>query len=143
MYYKQLNFFVEKKIHGHFVDNYVFPTIYLPWSIQLINYLSENHQPCIMNYLRGIILCVGLFSTSVYSQNQKKIDSLLNALEVQTSIELKSQTLEEIIQFHMYNDSRTAIVYAERLMKITEKADYHLGILLGNFLKANGMNAMQ
>jgi tetratricopeptide (TPR) repeat protein len=46
-------------------------------------------------------------------------------------------------EYHMYNESQTAIAYADKIIRLCARQNYGLGLSDGYFLKGNGFGALQ
>jgi len=73
-----------------------------------------------------------LLSFSAISQNQKKIDSLLQVLKTLPDNEEKANTLERIARTYQYNSDKSGEYY-QKLLTLSEKIGYSVGVARGTY----------
>lgn len=73
-----------------------------------------------------------LLSFSATSQDQKKIDSLLQVLETLPDNEEKANTLERIASSYRYNNDKSGEYY-QKLLTLSEKIGYASGVEIGTY----------
>lgn len=78
------------------------------------------------------IALILLLSFSATSQNQKKIDSLLQVLETLPENEEKASTLEKIASSYLHNSEKSGEYY-QRLLTLSEKIGYSEGVARGTY----------
>ncbi|UWX56453.1 tetratricopeptide repeat protein [Maribacter litopenaei] len=86
-----------------------------------------------------------LFPCSILlsQENNERLDSLNQLLNQADSYKDSVDVLSQLAEFHMYNDSRKSISFANKISTISIHSDYGEGISDGYFLKANGFGALQ
>src|ERR1041384_5833752 len=63
-----------------------------------------------------------------FSQNQNKIDSLLNRLKIAKEDTLKAYMLNDLALEFVNNNPDTAVYFANEALKIASKVNYPMGI---------------
>lgn len=79
-----------------------------------------------------IIVLALLLNFSATSQNQKKIDSLLQVLKTLPDNKEKANTLERIARSYLYNSDKSGQYY-QKLLSLSEKIGYSSGIARGTY----------
>ncbi|WP_161595340.1 tetratricopeptide repeat protein [Maribacter aurantiacus] len=72
-----------------------------------------------------------------------KSDSLGDLLKLSKSYKDSVDILAQMVEHHMYNDSRESIALANLILSISKNNNYGSGLSDGHFLKANAYGALQ
>jgi len=81
------------------------------------------------NYLL-LLLLIPFFANT---QNQKKVDSLLNIYNSSESIKVKMYALDDLCDLYIYTKPDIAKKYIDEMLKISKEVNYKHGILRGEF----------
>jgi len=84
----------------------------------------------IPNCLLVLLFCF----VKVQSQNQKKVDSILELYKNEREIEKKVYLLDDLDEIYIYTKPDSAKIYIDEMSKISEEANYKHGILRAEFL---------
>jgi len=120
------------------VDNSIFLAICLPWPIQLINYLSENHQP-LMKKLKYFFITFSFIPIFVFAQLQgsKKIDSLKSLYDNSTDVEERVELLRKMFNIQLYIEPNRSEEYALEILSIGQDYSDKRHIALAKFCLGN------
>ena len=81
--------------------------------------------------MKKITLIIFYFLTTfiAFSQNQTKVDSLLQKLKTKSSNKEKVDTYNTIAKQYAFTDSSQTVLYANKAIELAEKTDYQEGIV--------------
>ncbi|WP_222984241.1 tetratricopeptide repeat protein [Flagellimonas meishanensis] len=84
-----------------------------------------------MKYLNGFLFLTIVLSTSLYGQNQDKIDSLTSAYKKQKEDTLKVQTIKALFNAYLYSDPEVAKKFAQEQLALSRKIGFEKGVASG------------
>ncbi len=84
-----------------------------------------------MNIKISIISILIFFSLNLFSQNDKKLDSLLQAYSIEKVDTAKIKTMNEIVQLQISVKPKIAKRYAKEMIALSKKNNYKRGLVAG------------
>ncbi len=97
-----------------------------------------------MNCIKNLAFFLISINSLLFSQEPLvKSDSLGELLKLSKSYKDSVDILAQMVEHHMYNDSRESIALANLILSISKNNNYGNGLSDGHFLKANAYGALQ
>ncbi|KAA2217005.1 tetratricopeptide repeat protein [Maribacter flavus] len=97
-----------------------------------------------MNCIKNLAFFLISINSLLFSQEPLvKSDSLGELLKLSKSYRDSVDILAQMVEHHMYNDSRESIALANLILSISKNNNYGNGLSDGHFLKANAYGALQ